>query len=134
MAQILVVDDEAAIRAVLEKMLSRWNHETLTAVNGLDALEQCRKHVPDLAMVDLYMPGMNGLQFLSAAKDEFPDLPVIAMTGQPNSASLVSLAAAKCFGSSILRKPFDVQQISILVCDALGLDWESAMTDYAATP
>lgn len=131
MAQILVVDDEAAIRAVLQKMLGRWNHETLTAANGVEAMEHCRTRVPDLVMVDLYMPDMNGLQFLSVAKEEFPDLPVIAMTGQPNNASLVSLAAAKCFGSSILRKPFEVQQVSILVCDALGLDWEPALTNVA---
>lgn len=131
MARILVVDDEKPIRSVLRKMFTRWNHETVEAADGQEALEVCREQVPDLVLLDLYMPRMNGLQFLSAASDEFPDLPVVAMTGQPPTASLVALAAAKCFGSSILRKPFDIRQVSIHVCDALGEEWSASLVTSA---
>jgi two-component system response regulator HydG len=80
MARILVVDDEAANRSALERILSREGHEMLHAADGREALHLCRQEAPDLLLTDLKMPGMSGLELMRAARTLDPSLEVILMT------------------------------------------------------
>lgn len=61
---ILIVDDEAPIRTVLERILEREGYRTRTAPDGTKALEEARAFPPDLVLLDLTMPGMDGLEVL----------------------------------------------------------------------
>lgn len=79
--RILVVDDEAAIRAAAEALLSTQGYEVITAVDGFDGLVQLRRSLPDLIISDLSMPNMSGFEFLSVVRKRFPQLPVIAISG-----------------------------------------------------
>ena len=78
--RVLVVDDEAANRSALERILAREGLSVLQAADARAALEQVRSHAPDLMLTDLKMPGMSGLDLMRAAKAIDPALEVIVMT------------------------------------------------------
>jgi CheY-like chemotaxis protein len=90
MRLILVVDDHAATREPLAKLLRYEGFETACAANGAEALAALRSRKPDLVLLDLLMPKMDGLTFLSEAAREphGSDLPVIVVTGGLNVAQL----------------------------------------------
>mgnify|MGYP000390949549 CR=1 FL=1 len=62
MAKILIVDDSPAQVFNLKQIVEDWGHETLTAENGTEALEIARKELPNVILLDVVMPGMNGFQ------------------------------------------------------------------------
>ena len=80
MPTILVVDDEAANRLALERILVREGLDVSHASDGRAALERLRSDPPDLMLTDLKMPGMTGLELMRASKTLDPDLEVIVMT------------------------------------------------------
>ena len=86
MSLILVVDDHAATREPLAKLLRFEGFETAVASNGAEALESIRERKPDLVVLDLLMPEMDGLTFLSEAAREghAAEMPVIVVTGGLN--------------------------------------------------
>jgi two-component system response regulator MprA len=86
MSLILVVDDHAATREPLAKLLRYDGYETAVASNGAEALEALRERKPDLVLLDLLMPKMDGMAFLDQAAREphGSDLPVIVVTGGLN--------------------------------------------------
>ena len=86
MSMILVVDDHAAIREPLAKLLRYEGYDTASAANGAEALAVVRERKPDLVVLDLQMPKMDGLTFLSEASRQLggEGLPVIVVTGGLN--------------------------------------------------
>lgn len=80
---ILVVDDEAAQVRLAEQVLSHYGYEVLTASCGQDALRILFEHKPDLVLLDVMMPGMDGWQTCSRIRD-ITDIPVIMLTGKRN--------------------------------------------------
>jgi CheY-like chemotaxis protein len=80
-ARILVVDDNADFRQVLAAGLRTRGYLITEAVDGVEALTALAKDVPDLAIVDLDLPKLNGLAFSKSVKDVLPDLPIIMVTG-----------------------------------------------------
>ena len=83
MRMILVVDDHAATREPLAKLLRYEGYDTASAANGAEALAAVKARKPDLVVLDLLMPKMDGLTFLSEASRHLggADLPVIVVTG-----------------------------------------------------
>src|SRR3954453_193793 len=83
MSLILVVDDHAATREPLAKILRYEGYETAEACKGAEALEALRERKPDLGLLDLLMPTMDVVRFLSHAKEDPPatGLPVIVVPG-----------------------------------------------------
>ena len=79
--KLLIVDDEPAIRMSLSSMLYEIGYPVRAAENGIAALIEMRKEVPDMILSDLNMPGMSGFEFLSVVRRRFPAIPVIAMSG-----------------------------------------------------
>ena len=66
MSLVLAVDDSKPMLAMLSKFLSDGGHEVVKAEDGVQALEQLRKHQPDMVITDLNMPNMDGLEFIEA--------------------------------------------------------------------
>src|SRR5689334_7039949 len=76
MATILVIDDQAANRDFLQNLLSRHGHRLLSAEGGVEGLAMARAERPDLIIVDILMPGMDGYEFVRQLRGE----PSIATT------------------------------------------------------
>ena len=79
--EILVVDDDAAVRNSIGLVLKMAGYEVSLAENGFDALLQLRRAFPAVIISDLNMPQMSGFEFLSVVRRRFPGIPVIAMSG-----------------------------------------------------
>src|SRR5262245_52888822 len=80
-ARILIVDDEATIRLTLGTLLTRAGYEVTSAENGPEAIAQLERQAFELMLVDLKMPGMDGMQVVAAARQRQPDLAIIVLTG-----------------------------------------------------
>jgi len=81
--EILVVDDDAAVRDSLTMVLQPEGYSVKVAIDGFDALMHLKKSLPDIVISDLNMPRMSGFEFLSVVRRRFPQISVIAMSGNP---------------------------------------------------
>ena len=79
---ILIVEDNELNMRLFTDLLQAHGYETLTSVDGRDAIELCRTHKPNLIVMDIQLPGMSGIEItkLLKADDELKDIPVIAVT------------------------------------------------------
>ena len=87
--EILVVDDEDAVRDSVGMLLRVAGYAVITAVHGFDALLQLKRRLPALVLSDLNMPRMSGFEFLSVVRRRFPQISVIAMSGAYDSGDSV---------------------------------------------
>ncbi len=81
MAKVLVIDDEQGIRHLLDTLLSRKGYDIVLADNGRKGLELFRRERPDVVVLDLKMPEMDGVAVLQQIRRLTPDQPVIILTG-----------------------------------------------------
>jgi two-component system cell cycle sensor histidine kinase/response regulator CckA len=121
---ILVVEDEDMVRSVAERALSRQGYQVRTASNGeeaLDILDQVGADEPnggfDLLISDVMMPTMDGPTMVSHARERFPDLPILFMSGYAEEQLRRSINLGNV---SFLAKPFSVQQLAEAARDALA--------------
>ena len=112
-ARILVVDDEEDLRLGLAETLQGEDHQVETAADGWKALEQARALRFDLALVDLKMPGMDGMVVLDQLKQLSPETLVVLITGHATVESAV--AAMKLGAYDYLAKPFKLDQVRLVV-------------------
>jgi len=115
---ILVVDDEESMRHYLRKTLSRDGYEVLTASDGPEALAIAQARPPDLAMVDVRMPGMDGVAVMRSLRASLPRLPVVLMTGYGTVQH--ALGAMKQGATDYVTKPFRVDAVRATVEKALS--------------
>ena len=120
---ILVVDDDPSNRDVLARRLGRMGYRTLAAVNGREGLETIRAENPDLVLLDLMMPEMNGYQVLEACRDdaELRDLPIIMISARDEVDDMVD-----CIGlgaEDFLPKPFDPVLLEARVGACMEKKW-----------
>jgi CheY-like chemotaxis protein len=87
--EILVVDDEAAVRDGLISLLRSSGYNVSGAIHGFDALLQMKRNIPGIVISDLNMPQMSGFEFLSVVRRRFPQISVIAMSGAYHSGDSV---------------------------------------------
>lgn len=80
--QILIADDSSTVRSVLKMFLQSWGNIKVCgeAANGFEAVEQAKKLQPDLILLDLSMPEMNGVEAASVLKKMMPNVPIIVFT------------------------------------------------------
>lgn len=76
----MIVDDQFGIRILLNEVLHKEGYETFQAANGIQALEVLNNHSPDLVLLDMKIPGMDGIEILKRMKVVEPDIRVIIMT------------------------------------------------------
>jgi response regulator RpfG family c-di-GMP phosphodiesterase len=114
---ILVVDDERGPRESLRMILSP-RFEVVPARSGPEALALLRSRIVDLVTLDLHMPGMRGDELMRSIHDEFPQVPMVVITG---CGSLETAVEGLRNGvSDYLQKPFDVVQVTAAVTRALA--------------
>src|SRR3990172_2241153 len=113
---ILVVDDERGPRESLRMILSP-RFEVVPARSGSEALELLRSRAVDLVTLDLNMPGMRGDELMRSIHDEFPQIPMVVITGCGSIETAVE--GLRNGGSDYLQKPFDVVQVTAAVTRAL---------------
>jgi two-component system response regulator PilR (NtrC family) len=118
MARIIVVDDDQGMRDYLEIMLSREGHTVNVAPGGKEALTLCRKYKFDLAITDLKMSGMNGVDLLRSLKELSPETMTILITGYASGET--ALAAMKEGAYDYLEKNFEPDDLKNLVREALS--------------
>ena len=116
-AKILVVDDEEIVLLSCERVLTEEGYEVQTRLSGKEALELLAGELFDLAIVDLKMPGMDGIELLRAMKRDYPHISVIMITGYSTIESAVE--AMKAGAVDYLPKPFTPDQVTMVVKKAL---------------
>lgn len=119
---LLVVDDDPDVLEILRlSLLIHPDWLVTTATGGAAAMAQLRTGVPDGALLDVEMPGVDGRAVLAVLRAEHPDVPVVFLTANTDPA----LAAELCSlgARAVLHKPFDPIRIPELLAGALG--WAS---------
>jgi DNA-binding NtrC family response regulator len=117
MARILIVDDEVAIRKALERFLVGLKYSVHTAADGEEALDVLKSETIDLALVDLVMPRMDGVELIRRMKREQPEIVPIVLTGFGTITSAVEAMRAGAY--HYLTKPFELDDIAALIGTAL---------------
>jgi two-component system response regulator AtoC len=110
---ILVADDEAIVRESLRDWLSDAGHQVLMAEDGSQALEIIEKKRPSIAIVDLVMPGMDGIELLKKAKEISPSIEVIVITAYASVPT--AIAAMKQGAYDYIEKPFSLERVELLI-------------------
>jgi CheY-like chemotaxis protein len=118
--RVLVVDDDAAIRMLCSVNLKLAGLEVLEAEDGLGALERARAGRPDLVVLDVDMPGLDGFELAAKLRrdDQTRSIPLLFLTGESSPASK---ARAGSLGAlAYLTKPFDPFALASLITGALA--------------
>jgi DNA-binding NtrC family response regulator len=116
-ANILIIDDEEAIRDSCSQALKKEGYTVKTAKDGKDGLKFFRQNFFHSVLLDLKLPGLDGMEVLSRIKEENPETPVIIITGYASIESAVE--AIKRGASDYLPKPFTPEQLRVIVRKAL---------------
>jgi CheY-like chemotaxis protein len=116
MTDILVVDDEEPVRYTIGKALGRAGHGVREAADGVEALDEIGKRLPDLVITDIIMPNVEGVELVVTLHERFPALPIIAISGggrvdKNNYLSMIEVLGA----SAVMAKPFDERELVRLV-------------------
>jgi len=111
--QILIVDDDESIRRMLAAVLGREGYQTATAKDGEEGLALFRSNSPDIVLMDIRMPGLSGIEAMSAMLELRPGAAVILMTAYADLETAVQAIKNGVFDFVI--KPFDLAEIGLLV-------------------
>ncbi len=114
--RILVADDEESIRWVLSKALSKQGYQVDLATNGQQALEMGHQKSYDLAILDIKMPGLSGLDLLTRFQEERPATLVVIMTAESSMKNAVE--AMKRGAYDYITKPFDLDALDAIILKA----------------
>lgn len=115
---ILVVDDEEKIRQTLRGVLSDEGYEVSEAGDGRTALEALRAERPDLVILDVWLPEIDGISLLEEVKKIYADLPVIIICGHANIEAAVR--ATRLGAADFIEKPFSLDALLASIARALG--------------
>lgn len=108
---ILVIDDDTDLREFLRLMLTSMGFEVTTAANGQEALEFMEGHDPDLILLDMKMPVMDGWEFCRALEGRDSRPPIVVLTAAPDPAD----RAAEAHADGWLGKPFEYADLEATV-------------------
>ena len=115
---ILVVDDETSILQSLEGILMDEGFEVVIAESGLEALENVQEEMPDLVLLDIWMPGLDGIETLEKIKALYPTLQVIMMSGHGNIETAVK--STKVGAYDYIEKPLSLEKLLLSINNALA--------------
>ncbi len=113
--EVMVVDDSVSVRTVVSRLMQRQGWHVSTAKDGVEAIERLHTRRPDLIVLDVEMPRMNGYEFMSSirAQTRFKDTPVIMLTSRGSNKHREK---AKALGvNGFVTKPYDDEEFIVLV-------------------
>jgi two-component system nitrogen regulation response regulator NtrX len=117
MDRILVIDDEQSIRNALQEILGFEAFKVFTAENGKQGLDSIKAEQPNVVMCDIKMPGMDGIEVLEKIVADYPELPVIMISGHGDIETAVEALKKGAF--DYLQKPLDLNRVLVTVRNAL---------------
>ena len=115
---LLIVDDEPSILQSLGGLLSDEGFEVTTAANGYEALKMIDEESPDLVLLDIWMPGIDGVETLKEIKREHPNIQVIIITGHGTIETAVK--ATKLGAFDLIEKPLSIDKVIVAINNALN--------------
>jgi two-component system nitrogen regulation response regulator NtrX len=115
---ILIADDEPGIRSSLQKLLEFESYRVVLAEDGVKALDAVRDRVVDLVLLDIKMPGMDGLEVLSQIHRDHPQLPVVIISG--HGSIQTALEATRLGAYDFIEKPIDADRILLVIRNGLA--------------
>ncbi|MGZ5404573.1 MAG: response regulator transcription factor [Nocardioides sp.] len=112
MARILVADDDVDIRELVEFKLSTMGHDIVSVGDGASAVEACRTQKPDLAVLDVMMPGVSGLDAIREIRSDpsLADLPVILLTARAQESDVET--GFDSGADDYITKPFSPRELA----------------------
>jgi two-component system, NtrC family, nitrogen regulation response regulator NtrX len=116
---VLIVDDEKSILASLAGVLSDEGYQVLTAENGAQALDIIREDLPNVVMLDIWLPGMDGIEVLEEIRRTSSHLPVIMISGHGSIETAVK--ATKLGAFDFIEKPLALEKVVLTVDNALKM-------------
>ncbi len=114
--KILIVDNDEKILSILQEYLELCHYQVKTVVTGLDALKLLRSEAYSVLLTDIVMPDISGLGLIEITRREFPDLPIIAMTGYGKQVKGLTSERAPDY---YLEKPFNLTELSRIIDSVL---------------
>ncbi len=131
MATVLVVDDEPQIRTSLRGILSEEGLRVIEATNGREALDVIRRESPEVVLLDIWMPDVDGMELLEVLQGAMPPPQVIMISGHGNIETAVR--ATKLGAFDFIEKPFSLDALLDVVNRALEQHTRSSLGPAAAT-
>ncbi len=113
----LVVDDDDTVRRTLVELLSRSGYQCEGVASGVEALESLRQETVQVVITDFQMPGMDGMQLLTAVRSEWPDVAVVMVTGVADIR--VAVSCLQLGAHDFITKPFQLADLQARVEQAL---------------
>src|ERR1700752_614658 len=122
MSHILVIDDDIDLRVIMQEALQAEGYEVSVAADGAQGIALQRKQPASLLITDIFMPNKEGIETIRDFRKEFPNVPIIAMSGGARLKRRGStLFAAKEVGAATIpRKPFEMSDLLRSVAAALN--------------
>jgi DNA-binding response OmpR family regulator len=124
MTRVLVIEDDQSVGAAIQMMLACKGCETVLAPDANAGVEAFKSSKFDVVMVDIFMPGVDGLKTIKGIRERAPSMPIVAMTGFRFRDSMgpgldVLGMAAELGATSCLRKPFAPEQLMVAINSGL---------------
>jgi DNA-binding NtrC family response regulator len=116
MRSVLIVDDEIAVRECI-KMILKNDYEVLLAKNAEEAFSQIKEHSPDVILLDIILPGLDGLKILERIKQNDPNITVVMVTA--TTTVKTALEAKKLGAYDFVTKPFDIDELRLVISRSL---------------
>jgi len=117
MTTILIIDDDDQLRKSFNKLLGEEGHHSKCAASGEAGLKIIQEETPDLVILDMRLPGMNGFETFQAIHEMEPKLPVIIMTAFGTTETAIE--ATKMGAFDYILKPFDIPEMLVVIKQAL---------------
>ena len=116
--RVLIIDDEEIVRRGFSRILAGGDHYVETAGSGDEALQEMETHPFDVVLLDLRMPGMDGMQVLKTIKNRWPDCEVIVVTGYATIET--AKEAIRVGANNYLAKPTDPEDVIRVTGEAMN--------------
>jgi len=117
LSKILIIDDDDQLRKSFDKLLTEEGYNVISAASGEAGLKMVQNEIPDLVILDMRLPGMNGLETFQAIHEIEPKLPVIIMTAYGTTETAIE--ATKLGAFDYILKPFDIPDMLSVIVKAL---------------
>lgn len=116
--KILVADDEAGVRRFFEKLLPPPEYQVGGAEDGREALEKLRCNEYDMLILDLVLPGVDGMEVFRRVRKDHPKMPVLVITGYPSEETTRESVEWECI--DYITKPFDADEVLCVIRDTFA--------------